>query len=368
MNLGSGLEDWVRIGSLSRELETYHGFIRKGWGVTIFSYDKSKTVPRLNSKIKVKTKMPKFLPKRLYWLYALLIPFLFYQDGKRISVLKTNQALNCWSALWCGKIWRKRIIARCGRVFGESAETLRLSGLRIFKIKLLEKLTFRYADICFVPTEHLRNWIIEKYKIDPLKIQIIPNHVNVDLFKPIKKSTMSNIKHIIAVGRLSWQKRFDLLIDALEGMNWKLTIIGDGSLKKYLKHRAKRKSVSLNLTGNIPNQELPKYLNKADIFVICSSWEGHPKALIEAMACGCACVGTDSPGINNIIIHKENGLLCVPNSAALENSIKTLLFDEKLRKKVQKNARAYADRHFSSTKVIKREIELAQNLYHTDSR
>lgn len=362
MTLGIGLRTWERIGSLYRELETYHGFMSEGWGVTIFTYDKANNIPCLNSKIKVKTKIPDFLPIRLYWLYAILIPFLFYRDSKKLSVLKTNQAHSGWPALWCGKIWRKKVIARCGYVFGEMAENLHLYGPRIFRKIILEKLTFKYADMCFLPTEHLKNWVIKNYRIDPLKIKIVPNYVNIDLFKPVKKSDTGSIKRIVSVGRLAEVKRFGILIDALASENWTLTLIGDGPLKKYLTQHAKGKNVSLNLIGNIPNQEIAKFLNEADVFIICSSCEGHPKALIEAMACGCACVGTDSPGIREIIAHGENGLLCAATPSSIKNAINTLLTNDALKKKIQKNARAFTEEHFSSKNVIDREIKLVQTL------
>ena len=98
------------------------------------------------------------------------------------------------------------------------------------------------------------------------------------------------------------------------------------------------------------------------VFGITSEREGHPKALIEAMACGCACVGTDSPGIREILVHEGNGLLCAANPASIKNAIETLLSNEKLKNKLQKNARDFAEKHFSSAKLIEREIKLLQDL------
>lgn len=360
MTLGIGLRNWERVGSLNRELEIYHRFLKNGWGVTIFTYDCANNVPRLSSEFEIKTLIPRFLPNRLFWLYALLMPILFYRDGKKISVLKTNQAHSGWPALWCGKLWGKKVIARCGYVFGESAESLNLSGIGISKKKLLEKITFKYADVCFVPTAHLKNWIIKNYKIDEQKIQIIPNHVDVELFKPVKMYHSNSTKNILSVGRLCEVKRFGLLIDALEGENLTLTLIGNGSFRENLRTRSIEKKVSLKLVGNILNQEIPTYLSMSDIFVICSTREGHPKALIEAMACGCACVGTDSPGIREIIAHGENGLICDSSPTSIKDAIKTLLSDNVLRMKVQKNARLYANRHFSSTRLIEKEMELVK--------
>ena len=54
---------------------------------------------------------------------------------------------------------------------------------------------------------------------------------------------------------------------------------------------------------------MPQYYNRCKVYVLCSLYEGNPKTLLEAMACGCAVVGTNVLGIQEIIRHQENGLL-----------------------------------------------------------
>jgi len=363
MTLGIGLGTWNKNGSLNRELAIYEYFISKGWDVTIFTYDKAANIPPLNSrKIDTKTKIPPFLPARLYWLYALLMPFLFYKEGKKLDIIKTNQAHSGWPAVLCGKVWRKKVIARCGYVFGEQAENQRLKGFYTYRKRFLEKLTFIYADICFIPTPHLRKWVLENYNVDPLKIKVMPNTVDVDLFKPSIKQKSEDILNIIAVGRLTQVKRIDLLIDSIENKNWKLTLIGEGHLKDFLEKKAREKGISVEFIGNCANHEIPIFLNKASVFVICSFMEGNPKALIEAMACGCACIGTNSPGIREIITHNENGILCLGNALSIKNAINTILSDKRLKLKIQNNARKTAVENYSFNKILDKEIKVLNTL------
>ena len=49
--------------------------------------------------------------------------------------------------------------------------------------------------------------------------------------------------------------------------------------------------------------------NKFEFYLIASHYEGNPKSLLEAMACGNVVIGSNVTGINNIIKHRENGLL-----------------------------------------------------------
>src|SRR3546814_18364330 len=80
-------------------------------------------------------------------------------------------------------------------------------------------------------------------------------------------------------------------------------------------------------------------INAGRIFVLPSSYEGHPKTLLEAMACGAAVIGTDVPGIREVIEDGRTGLLCAPTAAALRDAIERLLSDEPLRRRLGGHAR-----------------------------
>ena len=80
------------------------------------------------------------------------------------------------------------------------------------------------------------------------------------------------------------------------------------------------------------------YMKAADVFVLASRREAFGLALIEARAAGCAVVATDVDGIPEIVEHGNTGLLVPPNDpAALAEAITSLLSDEDLRTRLQRN-------------------------------
>ena len=64
----------------------------------------------------------------------------------------------------------------------------------------------------------------------------------------------------------------------------------------------------------VDHRSLPEVYGSADVFVLASFTEGHPKVLLEAMACGLPCVASDCEGNRSIVTHEKTGLLFDPRS------------------------------------------------------
>jgi glycosyltransferase involved in cell wall biosynthesis len=96
-----------------------------------------------------------------------------------------------------------------------------------------------------------------------------------------------------------------------KGIDFVLTIIGDGTELPKLKDLAKKLKIEnkVNFTGRIPNTELPKLLQQANIYISMPITEGVSASLFEAMACNCYPVVTDIIGNQSWIKHRENGQL-----------------------------------------------------------
>ena len=139
------------------------------------------------------------------------------------------------------------------------------------------------------------------------KITVVPNYIDITKFHPIVSKKYAD--RLIFVGRLNKQKNLFGLIDAVSKANVVLDIFGDGELKEKLKLYAIKNGVTVNFMGIVPNSELPQTLNHYRYFIIPSFYEGMPKALLEAMACGLVCIGTDVLGINEVIDDNINGFL-----------------------------------------------------------
>ena len=117
----------------------------------------------------------------------------------------------------------------------------------------------------------------------------------------------------------------------------------------------------MEFLGNLPNSELPDILNQHEIFILLSFYEGMPKALLEAMACGLPVIGTDVDGIKEVIEHEENGILCETDPKSIKGAILGLMNNEKLKRKISMKARMTIEEKFSLNKLIERELALYEN-------
>lgn len=133
-----------------------------------------------------------------------------------------------------------------------------------------------------------------------------------------------NIKgaHWLFVGTLEqYQKAPDVLVKAfneIKDKNITLTIIGDGRKKNELERICENRQVTF--LGKLKNSsEVRKYLTEKSFFVLPSRGEGLPRAMIEAMACSCICVGSRIGGIEELI--DEQFIVNVNDVHDLKNKI-----------------------------------------------
>ena len=356
MTPGMGLKDWQDNGSLKRELIPYLEYARQGWTVKVLTFDTG-AIPDLPEGLEV----VRFPSERFLWF----LPWLRRDLGSWADIIKTNQSTHAYFYTWAASLWRKPVLLRCGYIYGKNLENIHGSNLRVKLYQWLEKKAFNMATHCQVPTEELAEWICAKYKIPKNRISVTPNFVDTSIFAPEEKIRKDK-KSVISIGRLDSVKRFDILIRACARIpGVKLTIIGQGPQREDLKNLAQKLNLNLELPGNVPNEELPKILNRHEVFAIASEWEGNPKVLIEAMACGKASVGANTPGINTIIRHGWNGLLCQPDPKEFTDAINRLFEDTDFTKQIEKNAVDFTRLKYSSDIVFndeKNNIERILNL------
>ena len=173
-------------------------------------------------------------------------------------------------------------------------------------------------------------------------------------------------KFLVAVGRLTYQKHFDLMIDAFAEskaqQDCDLVILGEGELRSDLEQQI----VDLNLQDKV---HLPgrlknpfNYMKNAEFMVLSSRAEGFPMVLIEALSLNCPVVATDCPtGPREIILKDVNGLLIpMKNKEVLSKSIDTLFFDKNLRQSFATNARESVN-HLSVENICKEWIKLSRS-------
>jgi glycosyltransferase involved in cell wall biosynthesis len=188
------------------------------------------------------------------------------------------------------------------------------------------------------------------------KTVVIPNYVETDRFEP--DGSQAKDFDVLFVGRFSPQKNISVLLMALNDLDAKAIIIGNGELRDELQTQFGDLNGKIEWGGNVPNSELPSMMNNSRIFVLPSHYEGHPKTLIEAMSCGMPIVGADSPGIREIIDHGVNGYLCGTDAESIRSVLEKLLNKPDLCKYLGKNARLYAVENFSLDRTLKMEYQM----------
>ena len=223
------------------------------------------------------------------------------------------------------------------------------------------KKIYGLANVVVAASEGLARETREFFQLD--EVRAIQNGLDMEEIK--KKSRMPDgIPHeffrhdcpvLVATGRLARQKGFGYLLEAFsilsEDVDVRLIIVGGGKMRDEL--RLKAESLGISEKVDMAGEREPySYMRYGDIFVLSSLYEGFPNVLLEAASLGMPIVSTDCPhGPSEIIENGKSGLLVpVADPEKLASAVLTLLWDEKLRTSMGKEAEKRA-RHFTRERM-----------------
>jgi len=183
----------------------------------------------------------------------------------------------------------------------------------------LAKIISRWAvDGIIAVSKAVKQDIIRRYHYSPQKIEVIYNGVDLDkFFKPIDRSHLASqsqpVWRLGAIGRLTKQKGFDVLIKALAALpkeiNWQCSIAGSGPQASHLNSLITKFGLSNQIKLVGLQTDVPKFLAGLDLLVAPSRWEGLGLVILEAGAAGVPVVASQIDGIVEIISHQNNGYL-----------------------------------------------------------
>ena len=205
----------------------------------------------------------------------------------------------------------------------------------------LRRWSYGWSDAIVALTSESADWL--RQHTNARRVVVIPNPVLWPLPSqpPILEphSVLPNQRKVVlGVGRLAFQKGFDILIKAFSRiarnhLDWDLVILGEGPERLVLENLTS--TLCLNervylpgLVGNISD-----WYKAADIYVMSSRFKGFPNTLAEALASGCPAVSFDcDTGPRDIIRHEIDGLLVSPGDVeALSSAMTRLMDNEALR-------------------------------------
>ncbi len=356
---GVSLGTWAQVGNLTRELAIYERLVERGYEVSFVTYGDKTDLDYSDGLGGVKLLCneggldPEEYEKRLISVHG--------NKFEQFSVIKTNQMYGADIALHIAKKLSRPFIARCGYLWSvNAAKEHGEASERSIEADRIERLAFSNADAISVTTEAMKRNVIGRLPDCNNKIRVIPNYVDTGAFRSIECGKIPN--QIIFVGRIAPEKNLVSLFEAIRGMDVRLVIIGDGPQKKELETKYADLGERIEWVGNLPNSELPAHINRSAIFVLPSLYEGHPKALIEAMSCETPVIGCDSPGVREIVSNMENGLLCGHASEQIRQALQLLLTDPELGKRLGSNARRFIVDNYALDKITEMEIQMLGHL------
>jgi glycosyltransferase involved in cell wall biosynthesis len=351
---GVTMRAWFEDGMLDREVAVYNRLADHADRVYLFTYGDASDrayADHLADNVEV-------VPKRRVHndlLYSFLAPLVHYRLLREVDVVKTNQMLGSWTALLAKYLCGPALVVRTGYVlstfYDELGKPLPIRAVAT----TLEAVAYCFADAVFTSSPRGYAYVEDRYWVRGDHL-MLPNYIETDVFRPIDVDTRPD--SLCFVGRLAPQKNLRSLLTALGATPYRLTVVGDGGLRDDLDLLADEVGADVTFVGRVPNHDLPALLNEHEAFVLPSKFEGMPKTLLEAMSCGLAVVGTDVQGINEVVTHEEDGLLCETDPGSIRAAIERVMTDAALRETLGTNARRTIETEYSLDTIAGREAAL----------
>lgn len=169
------------------------------------------------------------------------------------------------------------------------------------------------ADLIITPSNHLKN-VVKGWGVKENRIKVIYNGTKLkNKPDPIDDQPNDYFK-FITVGRLAPWKNIDIIIEALSdykkaNQNFIFYIVGSGPEEIKLKKLVNDLDLEnfVTFTGQLQKDDLNYYLQKSDIYIQASSYEGLPHVILEAMSHNLSIISTPIGGTNEVIQDGKNG-------------------------------------------------------------
>lgn len=252
-----------------------------------------------------------------------------------------------------------------------------ISSVCSSKIKKIRKLLLKMTDFLNNKTVVISKKVLltSKKITSNKKIKLIYNGVDFNNYRQSQPKNnlrkrlgfTKKYKIFLSVGRLKKAKGYSYLIKAFSELNLpntKLVILGEGEERKKLEKLIQKQGVvnKVLLKGRVNN--VPEYLQIADLFIMSSLWEGFSLALIEAGYFGVPVIATKTGIAPEIIENKKNGILIESGSVKeIKKGIKTFIgMNEANKEKIKTNIREMVRNKFSTQNMVENYDKLYRKL------
>jgi sugar transferase (PEP-CTERM/EpsH1 system associated) len=234
------------------------------------------------------------------------------------------------------------------------------------KYQWLRRLISPFVQRFVAVSDDLNQWLLEKVRLSPKKVQLIYNGINTNNFNP--SAAKSGSFDFIHVARLSPIKDQATLITAFgllrqrSTLPCRLLIVGDGPLRMQLQQHV----IAAGLTDSVEllgeRQDIAFLMQQSQVFVMSSLAEGIPMTVLEAMASGLPVVATAVGGLPELI-DADHGLLVPASSAdALAQAMQHYLEQPELVAQQGKICRQRVCEKFSEPAMVSQYLSLYRSI------
>jgi glycosyltransferase involved in cell wall biosynthesis len=238
--------------------------------------------------------------------------------------------------------------------------------------------TYWRCDVTTAPTAAARV-TLEEHARKPFRrpVEVVPNGIDLERFVPGRavpdwraRCGLGEGPLLVYLGRLTTDKGIHRFLDAVDqlgdGADFGAIVGGSGPEEGAVRERLRRSATlarRVRYVGPVAEEEKAALLGQADVFVLPSTADTSSIALLEAMACGAACVGSNVGGPAELLRDGETGrLVDVRRDGALAAVLAELLEDPVARRRIAGSGEAYAHDHGSIEASARRFIKLYELL------
>ncbi|PQP35617.1 hypothetical protein C6A37_01580 [Desulfobacteraceae bacterium SEEP-SAG9] len=226
----------------------------------------------------------------------------------------------------------------------------------------LQKFTISRSDHIIAVSNDVRNSLISNLNADPEKISIVSCGVNTSIFVPLNRinsrknnGIAEDTKAVLFAGDISYMKGVDVLYQCARLMpNVLFILIGNGKFRSNIKN--------CKFVGPCSHDEMPMWMNTADVLVLPSRSEGLPTVILEALSCGTPVIASNVGGCPDIVQDGHTGFIVpIDNAKVLQEKISDLLTDDNNRVLMGMHGRKRMIDEYDNKKIAKRIKQLYRN-------